>query len=212
MCRGGKTLHAVEATETRAALALWLKNDLSRQHPSLPDQPRCVIDLGFCFTPAIPEKVEVFKNSGRLRGDQSACLSLSEKHGVLCVCVRVCRYVGRGINQLMWSVFFPQQNLRRLCHTESLVICQHCLQILIIPFPLGLLGTFSAEFDTISKAQFFCSPSTSAQDESPCAWLCFPGAEQLRSCDEWRETVSMQQWGLDGSLISSFFLGTHTTY
>lgn len=86
------------------------------------------------------------------------------------------------------------------------------LASLIIPFPLGLLGTFSAEFDTISKAQFFCSSNTSAQTESPCAWLRFPEAEQLQSCNEWREMVSMQQSGLDGSLISSFFLGAYTTY
>lgn len=53
-----------------------VKNGLSWQHPSPPHQPRCVIDLCFCFTPAIPKKVEVLENSGRVRGDQSVCVGL----------------------------------------------------------------------------------------------------------------------------------------
>lgn len=67
---------SVEGKQTDAVFAMWIKIGLSRQLPSLPEQPRYVIDLCFCFTSAIPKKGEVLENSGRLRGDQSVCVSL----------------------------------------------------------------------------------------------------------------------------------------
>lgn len=68
----------------------------------------------------------------------------------------VCADGWAGVLTGSCGVFFsPQQDLRRQTHTQSLVIWQHCLQSLIIALPLGLLGGFSGEFDTISTALFF---------------------------------------------------------
>lgn len=60
-----------------------VKKGLSWQHPSLPDQPRCVIDLCFCFTPAIPKKVEVLKKWQTAWGSERVCQFVYSS----CVCV-----------------------------------------------------------------------------------------------------------------------------
>lgn len=134
-------------------------------------------------------------------------------------CVCVCGWAGALTGKC--EVFFnPQQNCRR--RTQTLVLWQHSLKSLIITFPpRSVRGRFTREFDTISNA-FFCVRVDQVQvlRTDLCVSLAvFPGRRTtgvllwMRGRERKRaRVVSMQQSGLDGSLISSFFSGVHATY
>lgn len=68
-------LSSVGGEETRCRLWSVAKNGLSWQQAFLPDQ---IIDLCLCCVPAKPRKVDGWKDSGRLCGDQMGRESLGE--------------------------------------------------------------------------------------------------------------------------------------
>lgn len=117
--------------------------------PPLPEQPRCIIDLCFYFTPAIPKKGEVLEDSGRLRGDQSVCVRLN-----------VAAVGADGWAGLVWNVFFfvpSEKPEARRPYTVGGNTAALPLKDLSQCFLLVLLK-FSGEFDKISNAHFFCWP------------------------------------------------------
>jgi len=94
----------------RCCFCSVVKEGLSWQHPSLPDQPGCVIDLCFCFTPTSPKKVEVLEHSGSLHRDQSVCVNVY----TACVCVagwaNMKGFVSRKLQSLVIKEALPAKS------------------------------------------------------------------------------------------------------
>lgn len=165
----------------------------------------------FCFMPAIPEKVEMFKNAGGLCGDRRMFAHIHP-----CVRADVCVHgcVGElGAGAFFSSFFSPHKTWdrpiksHRWCEILQSPIIKNFRLVRWVDFLVNLM-----QLVMHISFLFFCWPSTSAQNESLSVWLCFLGAKQVGSCDECREMVSMQQLGLECSFNSLFFTSTHAAY
>lgn len=182
-----------------AVPAVWLKTVSASNPPSLPEQPRCIIDLCFYFTPAIPKKGEVLEDSGRLRGDQSVCVGLY----VAAVCAD-------GWAWLVFFSFFSSEARRP--YTIAGFTAARPLKDLSQCFLLVRRGNFLVNLIKLVMHIFLLTSNKYLK------WISVY-LVVLPECRTtgvlWgaqRDELCIQQSRLDGGSIRSLFLSTHGTH